>query len=42
MAAHIPDEKVSFYLTEKILLEQENAAGYHPGPVAPSTADGTL
>ena len=40
MAALIPDEKRLVLLDKKYLLVAQNAAGYHPGQVLPSRADG--
>ena len=40
MAARIPVESCCVLKMETFLWEVKNAAGYHPGPVTPSTADG--
>ena len=39
MALLIPDESSLVMLSDKKLRKIKNAAGYHPGPVPPSTAD---
>ena len=41
MTALFPGEKGGVCLDKKLLLLLTNAAGYHPGLVTPSTADGT-
>ena len=40
MAVLIPNEKRLVLLIEIIFWPVQKAAGYHPGPVAPPTADG--
>ena len=42
MALLIPDEKCLVLQHEHLSLSSKNAAGYHPGPVAPSAADPAL
>ena len=39
MAILIPDESSLVMLSVKKFCKIKNAAGYHPGPVPPSTAD---
>ena len=40
MAVLIPDEKSLVLLIKKIFWLVQDAAGYHPGPVAPPRTDG--
>ena len=40
MAALIPDEKRLLFLDKEYFWVAQNAAGYHPGQVLPSRADG--
>jgi len=42
MAILIPYEKCLVLQYENFSLTHKNAAGYHPGPVAPSAADPAL
>ena len=39
MAAFMPDEKCLVLLNQNYIKAVKSAAGYHPGPTKPSTAD---